>query len=105
MSIVYIAGPVTGYENENREAFFSTERKLVAEGCRVINPARISDKVREKKPLATWPDFMREDLKYLLKCDSVYMLIGWKKSRGARIEHFLAKILEMKIVYQESEGK
>jgi hypothetical protein len=105
MNLAYISGPVTGYKNENREAFFSAEKKLAAEKYRVINPARIGDKVISKKPLAKWPDFMREDLKYLLKCNSVYMLIGWKKSRGARIEHFLSKILEMKIIYQEAEGK
>ena len=36
---VYIAGPMTGYKNFNREAFHKAEEKLKQKGCTVLNPA------------------------------------------------------------------
>ncbi|ECE8819412.1 DUF4406 domain-containing protein, partial [Salmonella enterica subsp. enterica serovar Reading] len=36
---VYIAGPMTGYENFNREAFHRAEKALKREGHTVLNPA------------------------------------------------------------------
>ena len=43
---------------------------------------------------------MREDIKALLSCCTIFMLDNWRDSRGAKIEHQLAKDLEMKIIYQ-----
>ena len=33
---------------------------------------------------------MRADLRALLGCDAVYMLPGWRGSRGATVEHAVA---------------
>ena len=40
---VYIAGPMTGYENFNREAFHRAEDALKREGHTVLNPAVLPD--------------------------------------------------------------
>ncbi len=40
---VYIAGPMTGYENFNREAFHKAEEELKREGHTVLNPAVLPD--------------------------------------------------------------
>ncbi|EEC7734784.1 DUF4406 domain-containing protein, partial [Escherichia coli] len=40
---VYIAGPMTGYENFNREAFHKVEEELKREGHTVLNPAVLPD--------------------------------------------------------------
>ena len=37
----------------------------------------------------------------LLKCRYVYMLNDWQKSRGAKIEHWFAKLLHKQIIYQK----
>jgi hypothetical protein len=105
MNLVYISGPVTGIPEYNFPAFKLAESYLRKQGYRTINPADIARGVFERIEKPQWKDFMRVDLKYLIKCDAIYMLVGWKKSRGARIEHFIAKILEMEIVYQEVEEK
>ena len=39
---VYIAGPMTGYKNFNREAFHKAEEELKREGHTVLNPAVLS---------------------------------------------------------------
>ena len=35
-----------------------------------------------------------------LKCESIYMLHGWRESAGAKIEHKLARDLGMEIIYE-----
>ena len=40
---VYIAGPMTGYKNFNREAFHNAEEELKREGHTVLNPAVLPD--------------------------------------------------------------
>ncbi|MBB7007809.1 DUF4406 domain-containing protein, partial [Escherichia coli] len=40
---VYIAGPMTGYKNFNREAFHKAEEELKREGHTVLNPAVLPD--------------------------------------------------------------
>jgi hypothetical protein len=43
---------------------------------------------------------MLEDIKNLFYCDSIFMLHNWVESKGARIEHFIATEMEIKIFYQ-----
>ena len=50
----------------------------------------------------TWKDFMKADIPYVLKCDTIYLLAGWKASRGARLEHFLAKRYNKNIIYERT---
>ncbi|ENM6975340.1 DUF4406 domain-containing protein, partial [Escherichia coli] len=40
---IYIAGPMTGYENFNREAFHKAEEALKREGHTVLNPSVLPD--------------------------------------------------------------
>jgi hypothetical protein len=34
--------------------------------------------------------YMRADLRALLDCDAIFMLPGWRESRGATVEHAVA---------------
>ncbi len=47
-----------------------------------------------------WKDFMRADIPFVLKADVIYMLSNWETSRGARIEHWLAKRHNKRIIYE-----
>lgn len=38
------------------------------------------------------------DLFFLMRCQGVYMLDGWKQSRGARIERYVADALGMAVI-------
>lgn len=39
----------------------------------------------------------------LSRCSYVYFLSDWNKSRGARLEHRLARLLNKRIIYQKKE--
>lgn len=48
----------------------------------------------------SWAAFMFWDCLELLTCSTIYMQKNWKQSRGAKIEHKLAKITRKTIIYQ-----
>jgi len=50
---------------------------------------------------ADWLTYMRNDIKTLMLCDEIHMLKDWESSKGAKIEHDLAKSLGIKIVYEK----
>lgn len=93
MKKVYISGRIT--ENANYKTDFEVaETVLKNAGYEPINPAK------EHLPDgATWVDYMRHDIQLLCDCDAIYMLAGWRKSEGAKIEHKLAQDLGIEIIY------
>lgn len=93
---VYISGPIKNNPDYLRH-FQAAEHKLrLRDGFETVNPCTIHDDEKEM----TYEDFMRDDLKALLDCNSIYMLYGWEKSVGARLEHSVAAICGMKIMYE-----
>lgn len=95
---VYISGPITGIDFGNRFAFSCARSSLELCGYEVVDPSEV-----QLDDEATWTDYMRADLKLLLDCDFIYMLEGWEKSRGARIERELAKNLRIKEIDLDQE--
>jgi hypothetical protein len=93
MSRVYIAGPMTGLPNFNRQAFYNVESQLLDEGHVVLNPAFLPSGL-------TQAQYMDICCAMLRAADAVYMLSGWDLSAGARAENALAEKLELKIWYQ-----
>jgi hypothetical protein len=88
----YIAGPMSGIEHFNYPAFHAKAVELRAEGRTVLSPAEGVDDT--SKP---WDFYMRRALLLLVQCDAIYMLAGWKASKGARLEHHIAEALGMVI--------
>ena len=76
-----------------REHFRAAEEKLRSLGMKVFNPAKF-----EADPGKTWEDYMRKDIAELMRCKAIYLLKGWKKSRGARIEYTIAKELGYMVI-------
>lgn len=102
---VYISGPMTGKPALNGKEFYEAEAQIMDAGKIAINPHRISHDVElkcsELGTIATYEDYMKADLSALLnECSMVYMLNGWKDSPGARVEHDVAKICGLEIIYQ-----
>lgn len=93
---IYVAGPMTGYPDLNFPAFHAAAAALRAQGHHVENPAEIN-----ADPKAQWLDCMRMDITRLVTCDAVYLLPGWEKSRGAKVEHGLAVGLGFQIINPE----
>ena len=91
---VYIAGPMTGYENFNREAFHKAEEELKREGHTVLNPAVLPDGL-------TQPHYMDICMAMIRCVDAIYMLNGWQRSAGAKAELALAEKLGHAVIYQE----
>lgn len=94
---IFISGRITGDPNYV-EKFWQVERKL-REGYEVVNPCHL---YLFGLPMVcySWRTCMIVTVWNLIKCPMVFMLKDWKESRGARIEHRIAKLLFKKIYYQ-----
>lgn len=93
---IYISGPMTGIKDFNRKEFFKAQARLTAQGFVVLNPA--------VNPMGlTYAQYMQIDIAMLQVCDSIYLLKGYSKSKGAGAELALARSLGFK-EYYEHEG-
>ncbi|WP_081036538.1 DUF4406 domain-containing protein [Pseudomonas corrugata] len=90
---LYLAGPMTGFEDFNFPAFNMMAAELRARGYVVENPAEHG--VVEG---ADWADYMAYDLTRLGLCGQVAVLPGWENSKGARLEVHIARELGMRVV-------
>ena len=48
--------------------------------------------------------YMRRALDDVCECDMIYMLRGWERSRGARVERALAEYLDKVVAYEEERN-
>lgn len=96
---LYIAGPMTGLPELNFPAFHAAAAELRAKGIEAINPAEINPDKH-----MTWQACMRTDIAALVFCDGIYLLPGWRNSKGATLEHDIALRLGLGITYPEGEG-
>jgi hypothetical protein len=110
---VYLAGPMTGLPQFNYPHFQSVAAILREEGFRVQSPAEMDDPATQAAALAsadgapgtgsangeTWGDFLARDVKLLADdgIEAVAVLDGWEKSRGARLETFVAHLCGLPI--------
>lgn len=92
MKAVYIAGPMTGYEDWNFPAFAAVAASLRSSGETVISPHEIPFDDKTDNPTC-----LRLCLRALLDCESLVLLPGWRDSKGASVEHAVAEALNMPI--------
>lgn len=81
---VYIAGPMTGYNNFNFDAFNEAAEELRSLGYLVVNPTESHD----GDQTLTWETYLSWDLDQIRKVDGVVLLDGWQATTatGARLE-------------------
>ena len=90
MNRIYLAGPMSGLPLYNYPAFNAAAAQLRVMGYHVENPA-------ENPEQPSWAHYMRLAIGQLVTCDTVVLLPGWRKSKGARVERWLAKLLQIEI--------
>ena len=93
---IYISGKITG-TSDYIERFAAAEKRLKIDGHKVVNPA----KKNIGREGMTWGWYMRRCIKWLVDCEAIYLLRGWRKSPGARLEQQIAVALGMVIFSQE----
>lgn len=107
---IYISGGITGVKNW-QDVFMAAEQDLMLHlhaRLFIFNPVKIAKDLERSIKVNTgkmpgYTDYMREDIKILAKCNAICMLPGWKRSKGARLEYRIAKILNMQILEFQPE--
>jgi hypothetical protein len=117
MAKIYIAGPMSGYENFNFPAFNTAAYVLRRKGWTVFNPAEKESETLSEESMVTGDAALaatrgfnfREvylwDIDKVIQSDAIYMLPGWEQSPGARGEHAVAVAMkkhypEYQIIYE-----
>lgn len=110
---VYIAGPMTGRPQFNYPAFIRAADVLRTAGFDVVSPAELDDPADREAALRSpdgdplyydgpnsWGDFLARDVKLLADDGivAVVVLPGWDKSKGARLETFVAFLSGLPVV-------
>lgn len=93
---IYISGKITGDPNY-KEKFEQVENTLEELNwvSRIVNPAKL-----DLIDGGTWEDYMKRDIPLLTICDAIFMMKGWRRSKGARLERYIAKKLGLLIIYE-----
>lgn len=90
---LYVSGPMTGIKDHNFPAFRAAAAELKLAGYRVEDPS-----VKGVVPGWTWEQYLKHDLIQMLRdCTGVAVLPGWRESRGAMLETYVANALGMPI--------
>lgn len=113
MKAIYLSGKIGGLEREEYEKLFLQAQGIAFrdEGpdIRVINPVDVGDMLDRQKGTEqgklSWEEYMKASVRALTECTHIYMLSNWLDSRGARVEHNLAKELGLTVVYIQDDMK
>lgn len=90
---VYIAGPMRGLPNLNKDAFYIAERNWRKAGWLVVNPAKLDSTADDM----TFAGCMRRDIKKITVCHALAILPGIEESEGGNIEEFISLVIGNKV--------
>lgn len=97
MKKVYISGAIAHHDLAERKATFAAAaRRLSEEGYFPVNPFDngLGDDADRR-------EHMRVDIGMLVECDCIYMLKGWRESKGAKLEHDVATTCGLSVKYEK----
>lgn len=92
---VYLSGKITGIEEQAKELFGKAELLLNDDKVEVVNPMVLTHD-HDK----SWNSYMKECIKALCDCDSIYMLSNYMDSEGALLELYIAKRIGLKVYFE-----
>lgn len=90
---IYIAGPMTGYNDLNKPAFIEASISLMDLGYVALNPATLPEGLAEN-------EYMDICLAMVRAADAIYLLEGYENSKGALAELAYAEKLGMEVIKQ-----
>lgn len=88
---IFLSGKVSGEDYHKAYRKFSDAEKSLESSYKVSNPMVLC------RQEWSWLRCMAVCLWHLSKCRHIYMLPDWRESRGARIEHRFAQLLNIEI--------
>lgn len=101
----YLAGPMSGIPQFNFPYFKEVTEKLRAQGLTIVSPHELDSPDVQKAAMQskdgnlvdgkiageTWGDILAKDVKLIADdIDGIIFLPGWQRSKGARLEAFVA---------------
>lgn len=88
---LYLAGPMRGYKDLNRDAFKDARERLRDMKHEIFCPSEMTDTVRENGRPSDTRDMLWYDFAWILQeAEGMVCLPGWEKSKGALAEVHLA---------------
>lgn len=100
MHTIYIAGKVTGLPIHTTTMKFGAAQQQLRDKypqATILNPLQIVNDWH-----CTWQQAMRKCIQAMLMADALYMLPDWQQSKGATLEHTIAKALGIDILYADA---
>jgi hypothetical protein len=106
---IYLSGQISNIPIEEARKLFEEAKNYLKEKedllknyfkCEeliIINPLDYN----QDKTDWSWWDYMSSCIKMMEDVNVICMLSNWKNSDGAKIEHFIAQIKNIKIIYLE----
>ena len=95
---IYIAGPITGAP-DYQQHFADAEQRLRGAGHVTMNPATLA-----LNKGFTHAEYMHICFAMLRVCDGVYMLDGWRDSKGATMEFEFALHTDKIMMFEGEQG-
>jgi hypothetical protein len=99
---VYLSGKMSGLPDLGFPLFHRAASQLRSQGYVVINPAEMDE--AEAGVKREWHEYLRRDIEQLVACDAIALLPNWIDSKGARLEHHIARELGMHLIFVDHES-
>ena len=91
---IYISGPITGHDKQEvSRAFAEAKRLIIDAGHTPVNP--LENGLPET---ATYEMHLLKDFQMMLECDAIILLYGWSRSKGCRMENYIAVNMGLTVI-------
>lgn len=101
---IYLSGPISGYDLEERKQAFENARKEILDFCERWDEksgghteVEVFSPIHAYKEGMTYAQIMRYDIEQLLTCDMICFMKGWRESKGCNVEEQVARACGIKV--------